>query len=348
MWSPTRAPVQPRQGWTGPTRQTPAAPPPGWVQLVARGGTSVGVGGDLAALLAHLAATDRHVGRDWAALSGVGGTGAAASVDTAAPLVHLLGGDAGLGRDDASWLLTLFGSFVDQHAGRDGAALAARVAGGSTSIGRDLAGLLAQLRGGERGLGSTSAAARYAPHADETTLFDLAGTSTYPIPSWCTHLDFVLIGGGASGQTGNGANTLRGSGGQAATWGGVTFSRDLLGWGEETLTVTVGAGGPQPANADHAGPNPGSPTTIAFSGGVLLGDSGATGTVSGQNGASPGNYVYRGVAYPGGIGGTGNGGNSTTAPGAGGAGGNGGVFGRRTVGGYGSRGRVWIIARQEG
>lgn len=184
------------------------------------------------------------------------------------------------------------------------------------------------------------------PMSPVTQQFTTAGTFTYNIPSDALFIDIVLLGGGASGQTGNGANTVRGGGGNAGGWTLLTLQRGAdIPWSATQISVTVGAGGAQPANSDHAGPNNGASTSITVTGYGTSTAAGGTGKTGAQNGGSPGSRTLNGTTYTGGSGGTGNGG-AGTAPGAGGAGGNGGIFGSRTRGGAGSVGRVWFRAYQ--
>lgn len=184
------------------------------------------------------------------------------------------------------------------------------------------------------------------PMSTVTQEYTTAGTFTYNIPSDALLIDIVLLGGGASGQTGNGGNTVRGDGGKAGTWAMATLERGVhIPWNAYTISVTVGAGGAQPANSDHAGPNNGAASSITVTGYGTLTAAGGTGKTGAQNGEGGGTQTLNGVTYTRGAGGTGNGG-AGTAPGGGGAGGNGGIFGSRTRGGAGAVGRAWFRAYQ--
>lgn len=186
--------------------------------------------------------------------------------------------------------------------------------------------------------------AGYPTMAAQTQTFTASGT--YSLPYWWRYLDIVMIGGGASGQTGNGANGQAGKGGNPATWVTVTLERGVdVPAMATTITVVVGTGGATPANSDLAGPNPGGYSLVTGSGMSTVSSSVGFGTASGQNGASPGNVTYQTITRTGGSAGTGNGG-SATAPGASGAGGNGGVLGSRTRGGAGASGEVVLRVRQ--
>lgn len=167
-------------------------------------------------------------------------------------------------------------------------------------------------------------------------------TYTFTIPVWTSYIDVVLLGGGASGQTGSGAVGTAGKGGTAGQWYAVRLTRGVdIPWTLITFTVTVGAGGAQAANSDLASPNAGGNSSAVINGVTYTATGGQT-TTSTQNGASPGNYTFQGITYTGGTGGTGNAG-APTAPGAAGAGGNGGIFGSRTRGAAGAAGAAWLM-----
>lgn len=190
--------------------------------------------------------------------------------------------------------------------------------------------------------------AGYPAMSPVTTVYNTVGTNTYTLPYWWKYLDIVLIGGGASGQTGNGGNGVAGKGGNASSWVTVTLERGVdIPAMATSLTVVVGDGGDRAPNSDLAGPNPGGSSSVTGSGmsPVSSSSSGGFGTASGQNGASPGDITYQTITRTGGSAGTGNGG-AATAPGASGAGGNGGFFTSRTRGGAGARGEVVLRVRQ--
>lgn len=172
-----------------------------------------------------------------------------------------------------------------------------------------------------------------------------SGAGTWSAPWWARYCDVILVGGGASGQTGNGAFGGAGKGGNPGVWATTTVDLGQF-HGAWSITLAIGTGGPQAANSDLAAPNPGTASTASWTGGGSLSGAGGSGTVaSGQNGGAPGNQTYQGVTYTGGAGGTGNAG-SGTAPGGAGAGGNGGIFGSRTRGGPGGNGGAWLVFRQ--
>lgn len=203
---------------------------------------------------------------------------------------------------------------------------------------------------GTRSLGGRaqiSVTAGYPSMSPAVSTFESAGSFSYALPYWWRYLDIILIGGGASGQTGNGAVNSRGDGGRASAWVTVTVERGVdVPAMATTLDVVVGAGGALAANSDHAGPNAGEASSVSVPGGASVSAPGGAGENDGvQNGQAPGNITYQTISRDGGAAGTGNGG-AATAPGAAGAGGNGGIFGSRTRGGAGARGEVVIRARQ--
>lgn len=172
-----------------------------------------------------------------------------------------------------------------------------------------------------------------------------SGAGTFTAPWWARYADVILLSGGASGQTGNGAIGTAGKGGNPGQWATTTIDLGQY-HGPWSITLTGGQGGAQAANSDNAAPNPGGNTTAAWTGAGSLTATGGSGTVaSGQNGGTPGIRTYQGIDYTGGAGGTGNAG-AGQAPGGAGAGGNGGIFGSRTRGGPGAPGQAWIVFRQ--
>lgn len=167
------------------------------------------------------------------------------------------------------------------------------------------------------------------------------------IPAYARFIDFVLIGGGASGQTGSGAVGTIGRGGEAGYWLGVTLQRGVdVPWSTVVAAITVGAGGPRAEDHDMAAPSPGGASGVSLAGTSAIIASGGDGTraEAQQSGMDAGNYTYNGKVYVGGTGG-----NTTVRegqpPGAGGCGGAGGAFGNRTQGWAGGKGRVWATFR---
>lgn len=341
MWSPSRPEAEPQQGWVGTDGPQVADPVQGWMRArLAAALASEFSSHDAAALRAHLTGVDESRALDAAALRAhLTGSGAAAVVDGAALVAHLTGTGRSHGVDRAE-------AMIRWH-----------LTGASRSHSRDRAALLAHLSGSPTvGHASDAAVGRFSVHAPAITVYDQPGVFSYPVPGWCTHLDFVVIGGGASGQSGSGVLGGAGKGGIPGTWAGKTvvrlnewMSTSRIPFEVSALSVTVGAGGAQAPNSDYGGPNPGTASAVSYSSGtnvvVFAQGVGGSGTGDYQNGRPVPDFTYAGTTYTGGASGTGNGG-AASAPGGAGAGGNGGVFGNRTRGGAGGAGRVWIIARQ--
>jgi hypothetical protein len=184
-------------------------------------------------------------------------------------------------------------------------------------------------------LGSTAVSAVYLGStliyktAPETTTFSTAGTFTYTIPTWCSTLDIICLGGGQAG--GVGSLFITGQGGAAGSWASTTVSRSTSP-STATLSVVIGAAQVGMVGSQQWS-NPGKPglasTVTGF--GTVSG-AGGTGGTGALNGGSPGNRVVNGVTYTGGV--------YPNAPGTGGGGG--GLLG--TAGGRGEIGRVWIRA----
>lgn len=190
-----------------------------------------------------------------------------------------------------------------------------------------------------------SASASFSPMAPVLTTFtNTASQLNYTIPPWARYVDIVMIGGGASGRTGNGAINATGKGGMAGARSWVTAEVNPA---YPVIQLWVGKGGAQAANSDAAESNPGTDSWAGFNNGATLSAAGGPNERSdnNQDGESSAGGTYNGVSYAGGNGGTGNGG-AGQAPGGGGAGGKGGFFGSRTRGGAGADGRVWIRAYQ--
>lgn len=182
-----------------------------------------------------------------------------------------------------------------------------------------------------------------------TQSYTTAGSHTYNIPRNYRYIQLVGVGGGASGQTGHGGILAAGQGGKGGVWASVVLERGVdIPYSEMTLSITVGDGGAQPANSDHAASNPGAATTItSASAGTLTAAGGTGNNPNNQTGLGPGNHTLGGVTYTGGANTTASG-NAVpgNAPGGGGRGGNGGILGSRTRGGVGAAGAAWARAIQ--
>ncbi|MBU8819534.1 hypothetical protein KL864_26980 [Mycolicibacterium goodii] len=193
----------------------------------------------------------------------------------------------------------------------------------------------------------TAATLGFPPNSPVGASYTSPGAFTYTFPRWCDFIDAVPLGGGASGQTGDGALNRQGKGGKAGQWATWTLQRgNHIAWSVTQLTGSVGPGGAQAPNSDFGGPNNGTASTVTAPGYGTLTANGGSGTVnSGRTGEGAGSQMLNGVTYTGGAEATGNG-SAGNAPGGGGAGGNGGTFGSRTRGGPGAAGAVWFRAYQ--
>ncbi|AWY03640.1 minor tail protein [Mycobacterium phage Clifton] len=193
----------------------------------------------------------------------------------------------------------------------------------------------------------TAATLGFPPNSPASQAFTSPGAFTYTFPRWCDYIDVVALGGGASGQTGDGALNRQGKGGRAGQWAMATVQRgNHIAWSVTQLTGTVGPGGAQAPNSDFGGPNNGTASTATVPGYGTLTANGGNGTVdSGRNGEGAGSQTLNGTTYTGGAAATGNG-SAGNPPGGGGAGGDGGIFGSRTRGGAGAVGGVWFRAYQ--
>lgn len=184
-----------------------------------------------------------------------------------------------------------------------------------------------------------------------STQYVFTESGSIDIPTYAVFVDLVLVGGGASGRTGNGASGSPGIGGKAGQWVGVTLERGVeLPWSTKSMMVTVGAGGTFPANHNDAGPTLGSPSAVSLAGVssiVALGGQGhrGDGIPVKQAGEDAGDFDWEGQRYIGGKGGRSSNGWYGLAPGGGGAGGNGGFLDQKVRGWPGGRGQVWVKFR---
>lgn len=185
------------------------------------------------------------------------------------------------------------------------------------------------------------------PHSPQTILFNAAGSSSIPIPSWANFVEVIALGGGGGGHIG-GTWGIGGEGGDNAAWQTTTWLRGTDFTGSPSISLTVGAGGAGSATAGLSGNGAtGKNTTVSISGHSLtsVGGVGANSfDIAGSEhvGESAGSVTYQGRTYVGGAaqntyGATG------SAPGGGGAGGNWVSF---QAGGSGAPGAVWIVFRQ--
>ena len=180
-----------------------------------------------------------------------------------------------------------------------------------------------------------------------------SGSYAYTIPSWCSHIDVIVLGGGGGGREGDGGNNAVGNGGSAGSWNMRTLERGLdIPWGTTTITGTVGAGGVAGAKGggDVPATSKGGDTSAVYAGITLNGVGGAGGTgTGGVAGGSPNSITANSNIYTGGA--TAPSGASRTvgnAPGGGGGGGAGGLFNGQTAGMAGATGAVYFYAHTRG
>ena len=178
-------------------------------------------------------------------------------------------------------------------------------------------------------------------------LTEYTADQTISFPAWARFIDFVGIGGGASGQTGNGANGVAGRGGNPGEWYAVTIERGVdIPWTTKQAVLAIGKGGARAANSDFAEPNPGSASWIRIAGYGEIVAQGGIGTRSEahHDGKAAAIFTYNGNVFTGGLGGY-EGSPTGERPGGGGSGGNGGLFGSRTRGHPGGDGTIWTYMR---
>lgn len=335
-----------RLGWSpeGPPRETGGGLP-GWDGVAQLIGTGTSIGDSAARVAMSSLGTATSIGDSAATvLANLIGTGTPLSDSAATVLAHLAGTGTSVGDSAgrAAFPLTGIGTSLSDAA----ATVLAQLQGTGISLGDSAAAVLAHLAGGGTATGDGAAASAFSAHAPARTDITATGAYTYNIPGWSRFIDQVIIGGAASGQTGNGAIGTAGKGGNAAIYVVRTLERGVdIPWSQSTITGTVGTGGAQAANSDSAAPNPGGDTTADWGSGSITSPGGSGTVASGQNGASSTATTVSGQNYPSGAGGTGNAG-AGSAPGGAGAGGNGGFFGSRTRGGPGGNGRASFYARQ--
>jgi hypothetical protein len=184
--------------------------------------------------------------------------------------------------------------------------------------------------------------------------YTTVGAYTFSIPTYCTKIDIVLIGGGKGGEGSQNSGAffgIDGQGGNAGSWTATTWVRGVdIPWDITAITGSVGAGG---ISGDYNGVDGGNGgnSTATYSGGSTISGLGATsqtGQRGGANsiGASAGSVLHNGRTYYGGTGGVPSHSDpapSGTAPGGGGAGAWLDPFGNKR-GGAGARGQVWFYA----
>ncbi|AHJ86373.1 hypothetical protein 40AC_9 [Mycobacterium phage 40AC] len=193
---------------------------------------------------------------------------------------------------------------------------------------------------------------------EATTTFNYTSSGAvqiYNIPTFCSRIDLIAIGGGGGGQ-GSGCCAVNGFGGQAGTWDAMILIRGVdIPWDLTQLCVVVGFGGSGGTGLGGAIPGlPGGggsntswyagPTTASTE--ILRGELGigGIGGIVGANvaGASSPDFTFNGITYPGATGGR-TSGQAGGVPGAAGAGATGGLF-IGSSGGKGGNGRAYARA----
>ncbi|AXH70425.1 minor tail protein [Gordonia phage Daredevil] len=338
-------------GWSTDGPEPTEAPiTTGWRVVQQRRGEGSGVGDDAAIAKARILTSGAAAGQDRpAAKPKLPGTGQAAGRDLATQRPRVAAAGSGAGKGDARFRLN--GQGV--ASGDDLAIPKPKLIVPSSGAGSDRVLVpRAATAGAGQGAGGGTASASFKNEGPwDVTWTSGSNAYTFTFPVWCRYIDVILLGGGASGQTGSGAINQPGRGGAAGSWAAIRLERGVdIPWSLLSMQVVTGVGGAQAANSDYASPNAGAASLLVVSGSTVLTAAGGQGTKpeDGQamrDGQAAGTYSFGGRTYTGGglngsSGGTGN------PPGGGGSGGNGGIFGNRTRGGAGAYGGAWLWVYQ--
>lgn len=187
-------------------------------------------------------------------------------------------------------------------------------------------------------------------YREQEMLLTNAGMHDLSVPSWCKHIDIIMLGGGGGGRQGNGGNNVNGQGGSAGSYLHASVDRP----GGLTVAVRVGAGGGGSYENGTSNQEDGESSRLWIGGLLVYEAPGGTNASSGSRlGGDPGNRSFAGHTMVGGTPATGGGfsgsgappGGTSTPPGAGGPGGTGGLVGLYQHGGAGARGEVWMRMR---
>lgn len=147
-----------------------------------------------------------------------------------------------------------------------------------------------------------------------------SGTGSVVAPSYAAFAEFGVIGGGASGSTGdNGFSTARGKGAPPAVWQWVTVAVNP----GDTFDFTIGTGGAQRTGIKISGQN-GTATTVTKAGSTVVTSAGSVGPAGNTANNDPTGFgaaasSANGLALPGGADVGAN--TAGTPPGGGGGGG---------------------------
>lgn len=207
-----------------------------------------------------------------------------------------------------------------------------------------------------------------AEHYSYSSLLSWTTAGTYSVVAQSTLMDVAVCGAGGGGSSASGSTFFGsitpqiGARGAPGSWNAATITPTL----GQTLTITVGAGGPggpsvafgteTPGTAGGASSISGAGITTLTAAGGARGNGFATGSQP-PNALGPGNEIFDGITYPGGAGGVWRSGppggalvsdGSGTAPGGAGTGGGGNNNGTQYWaygGGNGGDGGVFLAQR---
>jgi hypothetical protein len=175
-----------------------------------------------------------------------------------------------------------------------------------------------------------------------STLYTVAGTYTYTLPSATSNIDIVVVGAGGGGA--GGSTILHGVGGGAGVFGSAASLARGTSFTATSFTVVVGTGGAGGSVSGNPGFGGGG-SSVGYGTGSVSGAGGAGGVGTGGTlvfqGAAAGSITVNGITYTGG-GQQGSAGFNGQSSGGGGAGGN--IGFSLSPGGAGASGGVWIRA----
>lgn len=340
-WSgtqPVLPAVQHGQGWWGAHFLPPSA--------------DTGLGRDSATIVLDEAVRDAGVGIDQAQIAHVSelafDTGL--GLDRAQVKSKMIVRDTGLGFDLARVGLRP----TDAGLGSDLCQQKPRYAAIDRAVGADmLTSLRPKTSIADTGLGADSAAGRFSTMTVVTAQWFAAGTYTFNIPVQCRYIDVIILGAGGGGASSGTFYTLKGYPGKAGLWATVTLERGVhIPWTAISITIKVGTGGARGSGgATGTAGSAGASTILTYTNlagttvtVTAIGGAGGIANLTGTSdnvGRSPGNKIYNGIQYTGGVEQTGNGATGNT-PGGGGSGGA--AFGG--AGGVGAPGGGWVRAYQ--
>lgn len=129
------------------------------------------------------------------------------------------------------------------------------------------------------------------------------GPFSWPIPSWASYIDILLLGGGGGGSSGLGAVLTWGDGGYAASWAiaSPVVGSTALPTGTTHITGNIGVGGAPGRSGLFSNPGkPGTATTATYHTTTMTspGGAGGSGIEGNQNGQDAGTGTASGYTYP--------------------------------------------------